>query len=98
MDQQRRNNFYFFERNERGGTLLAVGGAVLEKIEVVAPLLVHETQETFEDNSSFHDAGPRQNGLDVFFERRIKNRCGSLHHPTDVMRFLAGIGVAIKHA
>src|SRR5258708_5795841 len=60
-----------FERNECGGTPLAVDRAVLEEMEVVAPLLGHETQEAFKDDPAFHDTGPWENGLHVLFESGI---------------------------
>src|SRR6267378_230131 len=87
-----------FEWYECGGAWLAVGCAILKEIEIVAPLLVHEAQQTFEHDSAFHDAGPGKDGLDIFFECGVENRGGSLYHSADVVCFLAGIGVPIEHA
>src|SRR5258708_19617563 len=86
-----------FEWYECGGAWLAVGCAILKEIEIVAPLLVHEAQQTFEHDSAFHDAGPGKDGLDIFLECGVEDRGGSLYHSADVGGFLGGIGVPIEH-
>src|SRR6267143_1377057 len=87
-----------FEGNESRWPALTVSRTVLEEIEVVAPLLVHETQETLKNDSSFHNSRPGENGLHVLFESGIQDGCGSLYHSANVVRLLTGIGIPIKHA
>src|SRR6266446_4374281 len=87
-----------FEGNESRWPALTVSRTVLEEIEVVAPLLVHETQETLKNDPSFHDSRPWENGLHVLLERWIQNGGCGLNHSANVVGLLTGIGVPIKHA
>src|SRR5256884_1860663 len=77
--------------------MLAVAGAILEEIKIVAPLLIHKTKQTLKDDSAFQDAGPRQNSLDILLERWIQNGGRGLDHAAHVVGLLAGIGIPIKH-
>src|SRR5258708_6644820 len=75
-----------FEGNESRWPALAVSRTVLEEIEVVAPLLVHETQETLKNDPSFHNSRPGENGLHALFESGIQDGCASLYHSANVVR------------
>src|SRR5271165_7077532 len=47
-----------FEGYESGRAALAGGSAGLKEIKIISPLLVHEAQQTFKNDSAFHDTGP----------------------------------------
>src|SRR5438034_627698 len=71
--------------------------AILKEIKIVAPLLIHKTQQTLKYDPPFQDAGPRQNSLDILLERWIQDGGGSLDHAAYVMGLLTWIGIPIKH-
>src|SRR5438034_10370193 len=71
--------------------------AILKEIKIVAPLLIHKTEQTLKYDPPFQDAGPRQNSLDILLERWIQDGGGSLDHAAYVMGLLTWIGIPIKH-
>src|SRR5207249_11783717 len=77
--------------------MLAFLKAILKEIKIVAPLLIHKTEQTLKYDPPFQDAGPRQNSLDILLERWIQDGGGGLDHATNVVGLLAGIGIPIKH-
>src|SRR2546429_2662370 len=65
--------------------------AILKEIKIVAPLLIHKTEQTLKYDPPFQDAGPRQNSLDILLERWIQNGGRGLDHSAHVVGLLAGI-------
>src|SRR5436853_202729 len=84
--------------NKRQRASAAIRSASLKKAEIISALLVHEAELAFAHNSALHDSCPRKNSFDVFFERWIKDGGRRLYHATNIVIFLAWIGIPVEHS